>query len=474
MPISIVSNHAPWRLSRLLLVAGTLLTLISLAGMVLFVRSRDIMQSQLEDKLKDTAQLGSLKFEHEDLKNIWTREDMQTPVFQNTVRKLRRIRESIPTIRYVYIMRRSANDHQLLFVADADSLATVGDLDRNKNGSIDRSEQASYPGDIYDISGTTSLRDEAFLQPSVDKQIHSDQWGSSISGYAPIYSDTGAVIAVLGVDMNPDEFFQLSHSMFSPVALLLLLLGAVCLAAYLIHFVWARRLESLRDIEEHRSAIMDLTLHQLGMPLALFKWWLEIFKDSKGDIKNGDDIYAQMVEGVARMDSIMVALREANEVRKGTINYRPQMASLADLIHQEVKVGLSTANAHHQKIEEVIDPSLGMLNFDRKLVSAVIRELLDNAMSYSPKETTITIRSTRTKDKVQVEVQDEGCGIPAADKPHIFEKFMRARNATKMKAAGNGLGLYTARGIIQSAGGEMWMESTEGKGSTFFFTLPIA
>jgi signal transduction histidine kinase len=450
------------------------LVLVSSAGMFLFVRSRSIMETQLKHKLRDTALLGAMQFTKEELDQIHTRDDMAKPVFKQVIRRLRGIRESIPSIQYVYIMRRTDHPNILHFIADADSLATDTELDANENGTVDVYEMASYPGDQYDVSEVPALQGDAFLQPTVDEEIATDQWGDSISGYAPILSENGEAVAVLGVDMNPQEFFELSHSIFSPVALLLLLLGAVFLAAFVIHFIWQRKVEALREIDTHRSAVMDLTLHQLGMPLAIFKWWLEIFKDHKDEMKNGDDIYAQMVEGVARMDSIMVALREANEVRKGTIIYSPEIASLKELIQKEVAVGQNTATVRHQTIEVVIDPSLDIIRLDRKLIGGVLREVLDNAMAYSPKGTTITVRATRAKDHVQVEVQDSGVGIPVVDLPHIFEKFTRASNATKMKAVGNGLGLYTARGIIERAGGKMWIESKEGQGSTLFFTLPLS
>jgi signal transduction histidine kinase len=113
------------------------------------------------------------------------------------------------------------------------------------------------------------------------------------------------------------------------------------------------------------------------------------------------------------------------------------------------------------------------MHLDRKLIAGVVRELIDNAMTYSPPGARVAVRVRRRMGHMQVDVEDTGCGIPPSDLAHIFTKFTRGANATKFKPIGNGLGLYIAKGIVERAGGRMTVHSQEGKGTRVSFTLPV-
>jgi len=101
--------------------------------------------------------------------------------------------------------------------------------------------------------------------------------------------------------------------------------------------------------------------------------------------------------------------------------------------------------------------------------------LLDNAVRYSPAGGTVTVVARRKADKVELEVADEGIGIPAAEQERIFRKFYRAEaSARDGGAGGTGLGLFIAQGLVEAMGGRIAVESVEGEGSTFSFELPLA
>jgi signal transduction histidine kinase len=92
-----------------------------------------------------------------------------------------------------------------------------------------------------------------------------------------------------------------------------------------------------------------------------------------------------------------------------------------------------------------------------------------NAIKYTPKGGTITLRARRVDGTVRISVKDTGPGISARDVPHLFERFWRA---TGVLERGTGLGLSIAKSIVEAHGGSLWVETREGAGSTFFFTLP--
>ncbi|MDO8648804.1 MAG: ATP-binding protein [Candidatus Peregrinibacteria bacterium] len=447
---------------------------VLVAGSLFFVRGRAMMETQLKERLRATAAVAVLQFDAEEIANLPRTNQPENAAYRDAVIRLGRIRQEIPGVHYAYIMRRTDDPMTLQFVADADAFATDVDLDRDKNGTVEEDEEASFAGDPYDISEIPALQGEAFLRPTVDEDITVDQWGTLISGYAPIRRAGGEVVAVLGLDMDAEEFQALSHSIFSPIALLLFLAAGSAIAAVIVVSLARRRMAMLRELSDGKSSLMSLTSHQLGSPLTIFKWSVEALRDrsKKESLERAvKEHIARMDEGIERMDSVLTALQDADRIQSGTLGYHPQKLSL----NATVRDVLRTLPAV-QKMKRKIALTLGKdvtMPIDRKLLAGVLRELIDNALNFSPERSVITIRTVRRADEVQFCVIDHGCGIPAKEIPHIFEKFVRGSKAVKLQPNGNGLGLYIAKGIIERAGGRMWITSVEGKGTTVCFTLRI-
>ncbi|MEA2785639.1 MAG: hypothetical protein QOF71_1743, partial [Candidatus Eremiobacteraeota bacterium] len=104
----------------------------------------------------------------------------------------------------------------------------------------------------------------------------------------------------------------------------------------------------------------------------------------------------------------------------------------------------------------------------------VLANLVDNAVKYSPDGGRVTVTLERRADQMRFAVSDPGLGIPAAEQRRIFEKFYRLDPDMNHGIGGTGLGLYICRELVRRVGGRIWVESQEGKGSTFFVELPLA
>lgn len=116
--------------------------------------------------------------------------------------------------------------------------------------------------------------------------------------------------------------------------------------------------------------------------------------------------------------------------------------------------------------------NLQQVSADKKLIGQVLTNIISNATKYSPKGGEIIITSRETDTGVEVSVQDFGIGIPNEVKEKIFERYFRVKDPHVAAASGVGLGLYITVGIVRQHGGTMSVQSEEGKGSTFYFTLP--
>jgi K+-sensing histidine kinase KdpD len=135
-----------------------------------------------------------------------------------------------------------------------------------------------------------------------------------------------------------------------------------------------------------------------------------------------------------------------------------------------------------EKVQSITDQYSFLLHFDPKLRSVpgdsrrldqVLQNLLDNAVKYSPQGSQITISGKMKNDHIQVSIADEGQGIPQAELTQIFDTFYRIPGPDAQRVQGAGLGLTICRAIVEAHGGNIWVESTLGKGSIFYFTLPL-
>jgi signal transduction histidine kinase len=112
---------------------------------------------------------------------------------------------------------------------------------------------------------------------------------------------------------------------------------------------------------------------------------------------------------------------------------------------------------------------------DRDKLRQIVANLVDNAVKYSPGGGKVTVAARRKDDNVEVRVVDEGIGIPEVERDRIFAKFYRSEALSRHPGSGGtGLGLFIAQGLVTAMGGRIWVDSSEGKGSSFVFELPVA
>ena len=112
------------------------------------------------------------------------------------------------------------------------------------------------------------------------------------------------------------------------------------------------------------------------------------------------------------------------------------------------------------------------LDFDKGRIEQVLDNLINNAFKYSPPESLVTVQVMRRPADIVVAIRDQGIGISPTDQAHIFEQFYRSSDKAATRAEGLGLGLFVSNQIVLAHGGQMWLESQPGQGSTFYFALP--
>jgi signal transduction histidine kinase len=447
---------------------------VAVLGAYFYLRAETLMSEQLRERLQSTASVAAGQFDADDVLAVRGIDDRGSPAHRRLVEHLQRIRAMTPGARYAYIVRATDDPDVVEFVADADEFRPAEDVDLDGDGTVDDEEAPAEPGEKYDVAGMEAFR-EGFDRPSVDADVTYDRWGALISGYAPVRDARGRAVAVLGIDMEADEFLDTARSIFSPVAFLFVLLAGAMLASFAFSVSQRRRLESLKQLEAERTALLDLATHQLGMPLATFRWWLEILRERKtAETTEDREAYDQLQLGVDRMDHIIRSLQEAARLQSDDLSYHAESVDPASFVEDIVASMRSAFELKKQRVDVVRGSDVPPAMIDRKLMAGVLGELLENARGYSPAGSDITVRVSRVRAMARIEVVDHGCGIPADQIPRMFQKFTRGKNAYANKPVGNGLGLYICKGIVERGGGTLSVSSAEGKGTTMTLDLPLA
>jgi signal transduction histidine kinase len=163
-------------------------------------------------------------------------------------------------------------------------------------------------------------------------------------------------------------------------------------------------------------------------------------------------------------------LLESSIIDAGLLRLEPQPVRLPRLA-KSVTDDMARRTQKHRFLLDFSE-DLPILDADPDRVAQVLRNLLDNAVKYSPQGGLVVVRGEVRENEVVISVADQGVGIAPEHLSHLFEKFFRVKSALGRHVVGSGLGLPIARTIVESHGGHIWAESLLGQGSTFYFTLP--
>ena len=231
-----------------------------------------------------------------------------------------------------------------------------------------------------------------------------------------------------------------------------------------------RRLETVR-----RDFISNIS-HELRTPITSLKALVETLEDNAfDDPPMAQRFLRQAASEVDAMGQIVQELLTLSRIESGQVPLRLQPTLVSDLVIPPLDRLLPAAQ--RKSIEIIIDlpARLPPVLVDMDQVEQVMRNLVHNAIKYTREGGSITVSAVRRGDMVEVAVRDTGVGIPENDIPRIFERFYKADRARQREqVGGTGLGLAIAKHIIQVHGGEISVQSREGEGSVFFFTLPVA
>lgn len=272
-----------------------------------------------------------------------------------------------------------------------------------------------------------------------------------------------------------DVYVRTDLSFFSNIAELL---GSTYAT---LHSEVARReseLARLREMDRLKDKFLSAVSHELRSPLTVLSGLLEILREGQVGPVNAQqqEFLGSALEQATRLRWLMENLLDLSKIEYGTLDLSRGPARLDQLVDRAVRSLRYEIERKGILIEVSADlKALPAVCVDPNRVTQVIVNLIDNAAKYTPSGggMRVTARSLQpAQPLVELAVADTGRGIAAEDQEHVFDRFYRLGREIR-GAAGTGLGLSIAKEIVETHHGHIWVDSEEGQGSTFYFTLPI-
>lgn len=228
-----------------------------------------------------------------------------------------------------------------------------------------------------------------------------------------------------------------------------------------------------KGLEKFREGYVYTISHDLRNPLAAIQGLAQLLlRKLEHAGLTGTELQTArgIITSAERMNAIIQDLLDSARLETGQMQLDARPVDIARLVSDLLERSAQIAGDRQIRLD--LPANLPPVSADPNRLERILTNLLTNAIKYSPPETEVLLGVKTTAGEITVFVVDHGLGIAPEDLPHIFDRFYRAKGVKKTE--GLGLGLDIARGLVEAHGGRIWVESDLGKGSTFYFTLPMA
>lgn len=235
--------------------------------------------------------------------------------------------------------------------------------------------------------------------------------------------------------------------------------------------------DELQEIDKAKSHFVSVAAHQLRTPLSIMKWTFRMLlsgdfgvlnEEQKNVIQRGYDVN----EGTIKLISDLL---DVARIESGRFSYDFEDVSMTDVVEKVLGMNALRAKEKRIKIKSVKESrgDIPPVRGDKYALEIALGNLISNAVNYTLPGGKVDVSYKHEKDFVEVRVKDTGVGVPRQQMSRLFTKFFRGDNVVRLQTAGTGLGLFIAHSVISAHNGTMGAVSQEGKGSEFWFKIPI-
>ena len=234
---------------------------------------------------------------------------------------------------------------------------------------------------------------------------------------------------------------------------------------------------ALENLNRLKTEFLGNVSHELKTPLTVMSGYAQTSKQlaQRPDTLDGSEISRRMtlISSEAERLSLMVGqILDVTRMEEGRMVMEPVRCYTDEIIHAAIETHYPILNKNRNRLDIRIESGLPAIHADPARISQIIVNLISNAVRFTA-DGAITITAKKEDAYILISVSDTGVGIEAERLPHIFERYNKKQKSGSGQDTGTGLGLYICKYIVEQHGGEIWIESKEGHGTSVFFTLPV-
>lgn len=230
----------------------------------------------------------------------------------------------------------------------------------------------------------------------------------------------------------------------------------------------------LKQLENIRTEFVANVSHELRTPVTVIRGFTDTLLEDNATMDEAERLHflRKIQRNVVRLNSLLEDLLTLSRMEGRSSALKPEFVNLNDLVKEACE------NYADRKPDEVnlvveLDPKIPSMSLDPLRLIQVLENLLDNATRHARGMETLRVGTKLEDEMLHCEVEDDGCGIPLIDQPHIFERFYRVDKGRSRENGGTGLGLAIVKHIIFQHGGKIQVKSKEGRGTTMAFDIPL-
>ena len=426
----------------------------------------EYIYGETEERLLTLSRYAAEIVSAEELNALQTPQDIQTPLFGELRERLVDFADA-NSILYVYYMRNNG-DNMSQYIIDNDFTEDTVDLTTDPFEWEEKALEA--------LNGSAA---------AAEMENYLVGYEHLISAFAPVYDEGGGVVAVAGVDISDEQLLSIRTTMYALIPLLAVSVVAVIICGLLNVFMHNRSnrervkaLEHAVQASRAKSDFLSNMSHEIRTPMNAIIGMTGIAKES-GDITRKNYCLDRIDDASNHLLGIINDILDMSKIEAGKLELSPVNFSLDKVLSRITSINKIRFEEQNQTFHLEVDENIpDVLVGDSQRLTQVITNLLSNATKFTPAEGDIqlSVKMQSMEDDecvLLVCVKDSGIGINAEQQSRLFQAFEQAEHGTSRKFGGTGLGLALCKRIVTLMDGEIWIESEEGKGASFIFTVRL-
>lgn len=229
-----------------------------------------------------------------------------------------------------------------------------------------------------------------------------------------------------------------------------------------------------KDLDNAKTEFLSITSHELRNPITPMKAQLQMLENEYFGklLKKQKESIKMIIRNTDRLDNIINDLLEISKIETARLKFNFKETDIKQTIKETVMFMEGFAKEKNIKLKSNIG-KITTITADPDRISQILRNIINNAIKFSNKSSTIKISAHKKDNYILFSVQDNGCGLNKENQKRVFDPFFQVENVNLLCNKGTGLGLAICRGIVESQNGKIWVESKVNHGSNFYFTIPL-